>query len=151
MNSNLQIILQINPSQKNRNTVENVSFIFCFWANIHNFMSIQCLANLLRPMNGMSSELIKWKYKIVETLKEYTPCICNKPWFSQLSWYLVLGIEGKKIIWYLLKAGFDHSQLIKIICYKKSKILKINFVIIWFGLVFDKTYNTAMNEGSCCF
>ena len=112
-----------------------ISFFFCFWANIHNFMSIQCLANILRPMNGMSSELIKWKYKIVETLKEY---ICKKPWFSQLSWYLVLGIEGKKRIWYLLKAGFDHSQLIKIICYKKSKILKINFVIIWFGLVFDK-------------
>ena len=112
-----------------------ISFFFCFWANIHNFMSIQCLANILRPMNGMSSELIKWKYKIVETLKEY---ICKKPWFSQLSWYLVLGIEGKKRIWYLLKAGFDYSQLIKIICYKKSRILKIKFVIIWFGLVFDK-------------
>ena len=118
-----------------------ISFFFCFWANIHNFMSIQCLANILRPMNGMSSELIKWKYKIVETLKEY---ICKKPWFSQLSWYLVLGIEGKKRIWYLLKAGFDHSQLIKIICYKKSRILKINFVIIWFGLVFDK-----MDKSDC--
>ena len=122
-----------------------ISFFFCFWANIHNFMSIQCLANLLRLMNGMSSELIKWKYKIVETLKEY---ICKKPWFSQLSWYLVLGIEGKKRIWYLLKAGFDHSQLIKIICYKKSKILKINFVIIWFGLVFDKMHTSAYRS-SC--
>ena len=98
------------------------------------------MANLLRPMNGMSSELIKWKYKIVKTLKEY---ICRKPWFSQLSWYLVFGIEGKKRIWYLLKAGFDHSQLIKIICYKKSRILKINFVIIWFGLVFDKMDKSA--------
>ena len=93
----------------------------------------------------MSSELIKWKYKIVKTLKEY---ICKKPRFSQLSWYLDLGIEGRKRIWYLLKAGLDYSQLIKIICYKKSRILKINFVIIWFGLIFNKMHTSACHCSS---
>ena len=64
-----------------------------------------------------------------------------------MSWNFVFDFEVRKRIWYLLKAGFDHSQLIKIICYKKSKILKINFVIIWFGLVFDKMDKSEYNAG----